>query len=240
MSGLKCAYCDAPGSLTREHLWPAALHRRRVQADNDGRSLFWLRRIDTVISSEPTIRDVCATCNNVHLSALDDYITGLFDRAFIHIPVRYERVLFEYDYHLLKRWLLKLCFNSARVHGTGDLFALKPLRPYMLGHSIESGKSVQLYVQLVYPAEVPISDLQDPADAPVIYTPTDHRVGLRSRPISLLLRRRSVTVRNSESGGTSRRFDLAMIFAPRRRRHPFRGVVESQSSTGQGDHGPPC
>ena len=33
----------------------------------------------------------------------------------------------------------------------------------------------------------------------------------RSRPMSRLLRRRSVTVRNSESGVTSRRFDLAMI-----------------------------
>jgi hypothetical protein len=35
----------------------------------------------------------------------------------------------------------------------------------------------------------------------------------RSRPISRLLRRRSATVRNSESGVTSRRFDFAMIFA---------------------------
>ena len=36
----------------------------------------------------------------------------------------------------------------------------------------------------------------------------------RSRPISLLLRRRSVTVRNPESDAASRRFVLAMIFAP--------------------------
>jgi hypothetical protein len=36
----------------------------------------------------------------------------------------------------------------------------------------------------------------------------------RSRPMSRLLRRRSVTVRNFESGGTSRRFDFAMILAP--------------------------
>ena len=32
--------------------------------------------------------------------------------------------------------------------------------------------------------------------------------------MSLLLRRRSMTVRNPESGATSRRLDLAMIFAP--------------------------
>jgi hypothetical protein len=165
--------------MTREHLWPAALHRRRVQVDGGGPGLFWLRRIDTEISSEPKIRDVCAACNNIHLSALDDYVTRLFDRAFVHIPARYQSVLFEYDYHTLKRWLLKLCFNSARVHHAGDLFAFKALRPYMLGESIELGKSVQLYVQLVYPAEVPLSALKDPACAPVMFTPTDHRIGHR-------------------------------------------------------------
>jgi hypothetical protein len=39
----------------------------------------------------------------------------------------------------------------------------------------------------------------------------------RSRPMSRLLGRRSVTVRNSESGATSRRLDLAMILAPARK-----------------------
>jgi hypothetical protein len=158
------ARCVAPSSRSR---------------DGGGRAIFWLRRIDTEISSEPKIRDVCATCNNVHLSALDDYVTRLFDRAFIHIPTRYESVLFEYDYHLLKRCLLKLCFNSARVHHARDLFAFEPLRSYMLGKSIDRGKSVQLYVQLAYSAEVPISALKDPADAPVMFTPIDHRIGHR-------------------------------------------------------------
>jgi hypothetical protein len=60
------------GPLTREHLWPAALHRRRLEAVGDDRSLFWLRRTGTEIPSEVKIRDVCATCNNVHLSALDN------------------------------------------------------------------------------------------------------------------------------------------------------------------------
>ena len=66
--------------MTREHLWPAALHCRRVQVDGGGPGLFWLRRIDTEIPSEPKIRDVCAACNNIHLSALDDYVTRLFGK----------------------------------------------------------------------------------------------------------------------------------------------------------------
>jgi hypothetical protein len=47
----------------------------------------------------------------------------------------------------------------------------------MLGRSNESGRSIQLYVQLVYPAEVPVSDLKDPANAPMTCAPTGHRVG---------------------------------------------------------------
>jgi hypothetical protein len=39
----------------------------------------------------------------------------------------------------------------------------------------------------------------------------------RSRPMFLLLSLRSATVRNSETGVTSRRLDLAMIFAPDRK-----------------------
>src|SRR5260370_41732919 len=146
MSDPRCAYCGAPGPLTREHLWPAALHLRRLVADGDDRSLFWLRRTGNAIPSEVKIRDVCAKCNNIQLSALDNYGVGLFDRTFIRIPERYENVLFEYDYHSLKRWLLKLCFNSARVHAARDLYVFQPLLPYILGRSNDLGKSVQLYV----------------------------------------------------------------------------------------------
>jgi hypothetical protein len=50
------------------------------------------------------------------LSQLDGYICALFDRYFIYLCQRHATVRFEYDYHRLKRWLLKMSFNSARVH----------------------------------------------------------------------------------------------------------------------------
>jgi hypothetical protein len=37
------------------------------------------------------------------------------------------------DDHRLKRWLLKLSFNSACIHHARDLFALEEMRPYILG-----------------------------------------------------------------------------------------------------------
>jgi hypothetical protein len=119
--------------MTREHLWPAKLHERLLRANSQAQSAFWLRRLEKPIPSEPQIRDVCARCNNGVLSQLDTYICELFDRSFIHIPARYERVTFEYDYHRLKRWLLKISYNSARVHSAPDLEALEGTRPYVLG-----------------------------------------------------------------------------------------------------------
>jgi len=129
-----CAYCGLDKPLTREHLWPASLHRRLMEGDEDRlmggdeekHNSFWLAKLKKAIPSEPTIRDVCADCNNTVLSLLDAYICELFDHSFVHIPKRHERVEFEYDYHRLKRWLLKMCFNSARIHSSRDVIVFPP------------------------------------------------------------------------------------------------------------------
>ena len=172
-----CAYCGSRDPLTREHLWPKALHRRIIEASEEKQNRFWLAKIKKEIPSEPTIRDVCALCNNVRLSVLDAYICEAFDRFFVHKHERHEEVEFEYDYHLLKRWLLKICFNSARIHSAKDGMVFPPLLPYILGTSELVGRSVQLYVQLTYPAPIP-EELLDPCDPrPSIFYPTVNRVG---------------------------------------------------------------
>lgn len=155
MSQSTCAYCNLERPLTREHLWPAALHARLLHANAQEPSYFWLARLKKDISNEPTIRDVCAVCNNGELSRLDAYICRLFDIAMVDIPQRHARVRFEYDYHLLKRWLLKMSYNSARIHDSRDLFALRALLPYIMGSQLMLGRSVDLYLQLVYPEDVP-------------------------------------------------------------------------------------
>jgi hypothetical protein len=170
-----CAYCGSVGPITREHLWPAALHRRLIDVSDEKQNCFWLAKIKKEIPSEATVRDVCAQCNNIVLSDLDEYICQLFDCSFVHIPKRYERVEFEYDYHRLKRWLLKMCFNSARIHSSIDVIAFPPLLPYILGFSNPLGQTVQLFVQLSYPAEIPEECLD--AEGPTIYYPTMNRVG---------------------------------------------------------------
>jgi hypothetical protein len=89
-------------------------------------------------------------------------------------------VKFEFDYHLLKRWLLKMAFNSARIHSSADVFVYAPLRNYLRGSANVEGRSVYLYLQLSYPGVVPIARLADPQlqDAPAVWKPQNHRVGL--------------------------------------------------------------
>ena len=172
-----CAYCNGPGPMTKEHLWPAALHRRFLAAENASENAFWLRRVGKEIGGEPQIGDVCSRCNNGHLSELDAYICELFDRYFLRMAARYDRVIFEFDYHRLKRWLLKMCFNSARIHEAADLFAFRALLPYINGQSNANGRYVQLCSQLVYPVEVSAEEIADPSGAAWICWPAEHRVG---------------------------------------------------------------
>jgi hypothetical protein len=174
-----CAYCKVANKLTREHLWPASLHKRLVAVNQQDADTFWLARVRKSISNEPQIRDVCARCNNEILSELDAYICSLFDSAFVHIPRKSERVQFEYRYHYLKRWLLKMCFNSARIHNSSDLFALEAYLPYILGKHDNFGRSVQLFLQLSFPQEIPREDIAPEyrLDQPIIWYPDMNRVG---------------------------------------------------------------
>ena len=175
-----CAYCGSDRDLTREHLWPASLHTRLLKANGTSQSLFWLRRINAEVQGEPKIRDVCQTCNNGSLSELDNYICALFDRYCVRILNWNEKVVFEYNYHLLKRWLLKMAFNSARIHSSLDLIVYPPLLNYINGSSNSAGRSVQVYLQLSYPGVIPAESLADTEfqDAPALWEPQDNRVGL--------------------------------------------------------------
>lgn len=174
-----CSYCKEPATITKEHLWPAALHKRLYAANEQTRSCFWLARLQRIIPAEPQIRDVCTQCNNVTLSELDSYICNLFDSTFINI-IKYDEVVqFEYSYHLLKRWLLKMSYNSSRIHDSLDRRELERLLPYILGKHDRLGRSVQLFVQLVYPEEIDECELDEcyESSGKLLVEPSIHRVG---------------------------------------------------------------
>ena len=174
-----CAYCKEEEKLTKEHLWPTSLHKRFNLANEQNENYFWLSRLQRTIPNEPTIKDVCAHCNNITLSKLDKYICELFDRKFIHIVKFNEKISFEYDYHLLKRWLLKMSYNSARIHNAHDIKALEDMLPYILGEDDKLGRSIQLFAMLTYPEEVKKNEIDKTniSDETIIIEPTIHRVG---------------------------------------------------------------
>jgi hypothetical protein len=135
--------------MTREHLFPAAISNTRQ--DPLCPSEFYLRRARKYFSNQPTIRDVCARCNNGSLSMLDAYGDELYDGYFGRIPEPGECVRFEYDYDRLLRWILKLLFNSARIHNCETAFFSR-FRNYILGHG-KRPRSILLFLQLISPHE---------------------------------------------------------------------------------------
>jgi hypothetical protein len=104
-----CAYCNKQGSLTKEHIWPRSLITKYegLKAFNP--------RINSFYNGEPVIKDVCATCNNIHLSKLDSYLSELHEKYLQNILSPGDAAFIEYDYNLLLRALLKISYNSARA-----------------------------------------------------------------------------------------------------------------------------
>jgi len=175
VSEWECAFCGpTDAKRTREHLWPASLHRRVAALLDGGEQKFWIARLGKALSNEPTIRDVCATCNNGELSSLDNYICQVFDREFSSIRERGEEVKLEYDYHLLKRWLLKMSYNSARLSGS-DAALFQPLLPYIMGKNQSIGRSVKLFLEMTYPSHLTEEEAHD--GVPMTVRPAINRVG---------------------------------------------------------------
>lgn len=175
MKSWACAFCGSTDKKrTKEHLWPASLHRRVVALLDGGEQKFWVARLDKALPNEPTIRDVCAACNNGELSRLDNYICEAFDRYFSVIRERGEKVTLDYDYHLLKRWLLKMSYNSARMSDS-DVPLFRHLIPYIMGQSLSAGRTVKLFLELTYPSEIPSDETQ--TGTPMAVRPEINRVG---------------------------------------------------------------
>ncbi len=129
MANGTCAYCGQVASLTREHIWPRCIIERVPTY-----VMRYSEKADKVFAADLVIKDVCSSCNNGGLSALDSYACTLYDKYFHNIVQSSDRVLFEYDHELLSRWLLKVSFNSARANSQDEFFHY-PLRSFIMGYS---------------------------------------------------------------------------------------------------------
>jgi hypothetical protein len=158
-----CAYCDAVGQLTREHILPKFIHAREKRdtgeiyvsniLDRDGRH--------GTVQSELTIADVCAACNGGFLSDLDAYGSKLYDAYFDKAPRPGDRIVFHYEFHRLTRWLLKLAYNTGRMRKwpENSLKHIRNAAPYISG-SQACRATLRLYVQLLAPSKLNIYERQ--------------------------------------------------------------------------------
>lgn len=137
-----CAYCGKSAVMTKEHIWAESLIKKY-----DG-LMTYNKKNHKFYKGDPVVRDVCKKCNNEDLGRLDDYFSGLFDRSFKEFIKPGDSVVFEYDYDLLLRTLLKISFNAARsVKNEKAIKHHKKFTQYML-EGIHRG-SVMMRLQIV-------------------------------------------------------------------------------------------
>lgn len=152
-----CAYCGTEQNLSREHIFPSSI----IELNSERNTLkkFWLSKVQKEIHSDPVVKDVCKTCNNGFLSSLDGYGLQFFRLNCLDAPdytVKNKNI--QYNYHLLKRWALKVSYNSARQNDGFGLAAFPPLLPYISGKDDQQGRSCSIFLQISFPEVVSEND----------------------------------------------------------------------------------
>jgi hypothetical protein len=143
-----CAYCGNDRPLTKEHLYPRWLYD--VTPDHD---IQILAKHSKVVSAQLQIKDVCGECNGGVLSALDSYAKSLYVESFSKFVRQGETRQLAYDYDLLARWLLKMCYNVARASATSDVEILQSTVPYILRGGTKP-PGLQIIVRLIIPTQL--------------------------------------------------------------------------------------
>lgn len=112
---MKCAYCETDGKMTREHIIPKGFIENM---DSDNQHTWSDKAPSRIINAELMVKDVCSECNNGELSRLDSYALKLILSYNDKISITTKKIYFKYNYDMLARWLLKVCYNSARANDT--------------------------------------------------------------------------------------------------------------------------
>lgn len=143
-----CAYCDAGGKLTREHIWPNGFLKRTNY------EIKFSAKANKTFAGDIVVSDVCPACNNGPLSRLDNYACELYDRRFAKFCEDGATVAFSYDYSLFLRWLLKVSYNSARLAGDADAEILSMFRNVIISENPSFPLPVLIYVTIIGPSRM--------------------------------------------------------------------------------------
>lgn len=176
-----CAYCGNDLVMTREHVIPNWYSK---STGPDQIDVFNARKPTKHLKGDMVIKDVCRDCNGGRLSELDSYGHQLYLQFFNRPLFCGDQVRFSADYEKLRRWLLKLSFNSARVH-RADTTILEKYTEYILGQ-VSLHFHFPLYVQLISASDFgtspPSAAIRLASDAEDVIAPEWFRI-TQYRPI---------------------------------------------------------
>ena len=141
-----CAYCSAPGDLTKEHIFPNFISKQSFDF-----SVKWIKNSNNIFNSDLIIKDVCKTCNNGKLSKLDSYLMTLYKSYFDKIVKDKSKFWFSYDYNLLIRSLLKISYNASRAVNSSDLNLLRTLKDFIINNEESDKGTFALFLQVISP-----------------------------------------------------------------------------------------
>jgi hypothetical protein len=150
----KCAYCGSVRKLSKEHVWPSGFLKKL-----EGNHAHYSPKSGKVHGGDYIVCDVCECCNNEKLSPLDSYFCKLYDLYFSNSRGPNEEVLFEYEYDLLARVLLKIAYNTARSAGS-EISPFTRTTDYIL-YGAKKPAGISIIGELVSPTFV--ADINAPA-----------------------------------------------------------------------------
>ena len=107
---MKCAYCGRETKGTREHIISSGIldlfPECYITFDDTRKKIY---------QADPTVKDVCAECNNQRISYIDSYAKDFISRYFTRKYTEQDKVEIEYNYVLVQKMLLKYAFNDVEI-----------------------------------------------------------------------------------------------------------------------------
>lgn len=140
----KCAYCGSDTKLSKEHVWPKSFLAKLEKGYAK-----YSPKSGKVHGGDYIVHDVCSLCNNERLSPLDLYFSKLYDSYFYDTKGLNETIIFEFDYDLLTRVLLKIAYNTARSAGS-EVLPFQRIVNYIL-YGTERPEGIATIAELVSP-----------------------------------------------------------------------------------------
>lgn len=138
-----CSYCQKDGRMTGEHIIPKSLLDMFPECDFN---IMYDKETKVFKSENIVINDVCGNCNNVILSELDAYGSGIVRDYFVNTYGADDKLVLPYNYSLLSRWLLKILFNIARTKKSEiESTLFESNLDYILGRTETSAMPVSVF-----------------------------------------------------------------------------------------------